>query len=179
MLINNITQTTNVKFPSVSLPLCGYIHISSCCIILSLCVCRVSLSLFRRRNVIAKCFLGRGAPFLLRDPLENSRSPFQLKSFPCYRPFLSSFSSSKRRPPSLFPTILLHVWYTRTCFFFWFCLLLLSSLFLLYFPRKESFHRTFLFLNFHPILDTDSLRASLLPIASLVFVSYVHNIQSA
>jgi hypothetical protein len=55
----------------------------------------------------------------------------------------------------------------------------LSSLFLLYFPRKESFHRTFLFLNFHPILDTDSLRASLLPIASLVFVSYVHNIQSA
>jgi hypothetical protein len=63
--------------------------------------------------------------------------------------------------------------------FFFFCLLLLSSLFLLYFPRKESFHRTFLFLNFHPILDTDSLRASLLPIASLVFVSYVHNIQSA
>jgi hypothetical protein len=172
MLINNITQTTNVKFPSVSLPLCGYIHISSCCIILSLCVCRVSLSLFRRRNVIAKCFLGRGAPFLLRDPLENSRSPFQLKSFPCYRPFLSSFSSSKRRPPSLFPTILLHVWYTRTCFFFLILLVVVVFFISFVFSKKRKFPSYFSFFKFppyfgHGLFKSVSLANSIISICEL------------
>ena len=127
----------------LSLSLCGDIHISSCCIILS--VCAVSLSLFSIAVMLWRNVLG-GVPFLLRDPLENSRSPFQLKPFPCHRQFLSSFSSSKR-PPSLFPTILLHVWYTRICVFFFFILLVVVFFISFVFSKKESFHRTFFLIS--------------------------------
>ena len=144
MLINDITQTTNVKFPNVSLSLSVRGHTYFVVLHYSFCVCRVSLSLFHCRNVMAKCF-GRGSfsssrstrKFPLAVPIETVPLPssiFKLLFFVEASPILISYH------------LITCVIYPDLCFFF-FILLVVVFFISFVFSKKESFHRTFFLIS--------------------------------